>query len=152
MRILFEGSAEQVKNLLCLIDKEHDVDLPEIRDKYALEHLWHASDVRTFYDCSDEEAILILNDALSRNSVDDEIYRAIENIADEMNLIRIGDAYSDSEAILMIDTWFVTDKLVSKGFPQLSLDVKDALVFNTFADAMEYAKRLFVQCTVYKKF
>ena len=90
MRILFEGNAEQVKNLLCLIDREHDVELPGMCDKYALEHLWHTSDVRTFYDCSDKEAILILNDALSRDSVADEVYKAIENIADEKNLVRIG--------------------------------------------------------------
>lgn len=90
MRILFEGNAEQINNLLYLVDNTHDVDLPEKCDKYAIKCLWHASDVRTFYNCSEEEAILILNDALSRDSVCDEIYKAIENIADEMKLTRIG--------------------------------------------------------------
>lgn len=90
MRILFEGNAEQINNLLYLVDRTHDVALPKRCDKYATEHLWHASDVRTFYDCSEEEAVSILNDALSRDSVCDEIYKAIENIADEKKLIRIG--------------------------------------------------------------
>lgn len=152
MRILFEGNAEQINNLLYLVDRTHDVDLPKRCDKYATEHLWHVSDVRTFYDCSEEEAILILNDALNRDSVGEEVNRAIENIADTMGLIRIGDAYGNSEAVLMIDTWFVTDKIVSQGYPQLSLDIKDALVFDTFSDAIRYSRLFHVQCTVYKKF
>lgn len=90
MRILFEGSAEQINNLLYLVGGTHDVDLPRRCDEYATKCLWHASDVRTFYDCSEEEAVSILNDALSRDSVCDEIYKAIENIADEIKLTRIG--------------------------------------------------------------
>lgn len=152
MRILFEGSAEQINNLLYLVNRAHDVDLPKRCDKYATERLWHVSDVRTFYDCSEEEAILILNDALNRDSVAEEVNKVIENIADTMELIRVGDAYSNNEAILMIDTWFVTDKIVSQGYPQLSLDAKDALVFDTFSDAIKYSRRFRVQCTVYNKF
>ena len=90
MRILFEGSAEQIENILRVVEGTHDVDLPKRCDKYATESLWHVSDVRTFYNCSEEEAVSILNDALSRDSVCDEVYRAIENIADERKLIRIG--------------------------------------------------------------
>lgn len=90
MRILFEGSAEQVKNLLDLVDNANDVDLPKRCDEYATKCLWHASDIRTFYDCSEEEAVSILDDALSRDSVYDEVYKAIENIADERKLVRIG--------------------------------------------------------------
>lgn len=90
MRILFEGTESQVKNLLDLVGNANDVDLPKRCDEYATKCLWHASDVRTFYNCSEEEAVSILNDALSRDSVCDEVYKAIENIADEIKLTRIG--------------------------------------------------------------
>jgi len=88
MRILLEGTESQVRNLLLLMESTK-LDTPKKIDNYALDCLWHTSDVRTFYDCSEEEAIDIIHDALSRDCVTDEVYKAMENIADEMGLVRI---------------------------------------------------------------
>lgn len=150
MRILFEGTESQVRDLR-LVMASTKIDMPKILENYALDCLWHASDVRTFYDCSEEEAIDIIHDALSRDSVTDEVYKAIEDMADEKGLVRVGDSYGKNEAILKIDEWYVTTGHVSLGYPQLSLNAKDAKVFDTFDDAVRYSRQFYIQCTVHKK-
>ena len=150
MRILFEGTESQVKNLL-LVMESTKIDMPKRLENYALDCLWHASDVRTFYDCSEEEAIDIIHDALNRDSVTDEVYKAIEDMADEKGLVRIGDAYGRNEAILKVNEWYVTPRNVSLGYPQLSLNAKDAKVFDTFDDAVRYSRQFYIQCAVHKK-
>lgn len=150
MRILFEGTESQVRDLR-LVMASTKIDMPKILENYALDCLWHASNVRMFYDCSEEEAIDIIHDALSRDSVADEVYKAIEDMADEKGLVRIGDSYGKNEAILKIDEWYVTPGHVSLGYPQLSLNAKDAKVFDTFDDAVRYSRQFYIQCTVHKK-
>ena len=89
MRILFEGSAEQIENLLRVVELNKS-DMPTILSGYATGSLWHASDVQTFYKCSEDDAIKILDSAVNSEPVVDKTYHVIEDICDSMGLLRIG--------------------------------------------------------------
>ena len=89
MRILFEGNAEQIENLLRVVEL-NESDMPIRLSGYATGSLWHTSDVQTFYECSEDDAIKILDSAANDSHVVDKMYAAIEDICDSMGLLRIG--------------------------------------------------------------
>lgn len=88
MRILFEGTEEQVKNLMLLI--EHgDNDLPKLKTNYQLYNLWSIEDVQPHYDCDEDTAMSILEEALTNESVMAAIWNTIDMCADEEGLKEI---------------------------------------------------------------
>lgn len=77
MKIVFEGSEEQINNLKLLI--EHgDNDLPKIRNDYQTENLWSVEDVKAIFNCTDEEALEVLEEALTNDATMQQIWYAIK--------------------------------------------------------------------------
>lgn len=88
MRILFEGTEEQVKNLMSLIEYGGN-DLPKLKTNYQLYNLWCIEDVQPHYDCDEDTAMSILEEALTNESVMAAIWNAIDMYADEEELKEI---------------------------------------------------------------
>lgn len=87
MRILFEGTEEQVKNLMLLI--EHgDNDLPNLKTNYQLYNLWSIEDVLDHCDCDEGTAMSILEGVLTNDNIISTIWEAIDIYADEEELKR----------------------------------------------------------------
>ncbi len=53
------------------------------REGYAVRNLWQAVDVQQNHECSQEEALDILNDALDSESVAHDIFEAIDREVDD---------------------------------------------------------------------
>lgn len=89
MKIIFEGTEEQIKNLKHLIDFGSN-DLPEDKtNHYQTDNLWSVDDVKNSYnDCSDKKAMEVLDAALINEAAMDQIWFAIHNQAEEMGLER----------------------------------------------------------------
>jgi hypothetical protein len=88
MKIIFEGTGEQIKNLKLLI-KQGDNDLPEIRDDYQKENLWCVEDVKSKFKCSKDEALEVLEQALTNDATMEQIWSAINFHAEENGLKEI---------------------------------------------------------------
>jgi hypothetical protein len=88
MKIIFEGTGEQIKNLKLLI-KQGDNDLPEIRDDYQKENLWCVEDVKSKFKCSKDEALEVLEQALTNDATMEQIWFAINFHAEENGLKEI---------------------------------------------------------------
>ena len=85
MKIIFEGTEEQIKNLKLLV--EHgDNDLPEIRNNYQKENLWCVEDVKSNFKCTDDEALEVLEQALTNDATMEQIWFAINFHAEENGL------------------------------------------------------------------
>lgn len=87
MKLIFEGSAEQIQRLKDEFDMlviEHGEDkLPQIKnDYYQIENLWCVEDVTHKYDCTPEEALGVLEAALTNEATMEQIHYAIEVEAD----------------------------------------------------------------------
>ena len=82
MKILFEGTKEQIELLESefemLIIEHGDEELPTIRKDYQTKNLWSIADVQSKFKCSDEEALVILEKALTMPSVMEQIWFSIE--------------------------------------------------------------------------
>jgi hypothetical protein len=76
MKIILEGTAEQIKNLTLLIDEGNN-DLPKINESYQIENLWSVSDMQD-WDCTDDEALEVLEQALTNDVTMEQIWRAID--------------------------------------------------------------------------
>ena len=87
-RIVFEGNEDQIENLKNLI-KECSNDIPTIRDDYQTYNLWCVEDVRQIFDCDEEEAMEVLEDALTNDSTMDHIWNVIEYCGDMNRLKRL---------------------------------------------------------------
>ena len=82
MKIIFEGTEEQIKNLKLLV--EHgDNDLPKIRNDYQKENLWCVEDVKSKFKCTDDEALEVLEQALTNDATMEQIWFAIDFHAEE---------------------------------------------------------------------
>jgi hypothetical protein len=81
MKLVFEGTEEQIKNLKLLVE-QGDNDLPKVREDYQTENLWSVNDVQAGYECTDEEALEILESALTDDGVMERIWFAIDYHAD----------------------------------------------------------------------
>jgi len=88
MKIIFEGTEEQIKNLKLLV--EHgDNDLPKLRDDYQKENLWCVEDVKSFFKCTDDEALKVLKQALTNDATMKQIWFAIDFHAEDNGLEQI---------------------------------------------------------------
>ena len=76
MKVVFEGTEEQIKNLKLLVE-QGDNDLPKLREDYQTENLWCIEDVQSRYECTDEEASEILECALTNDGIMDSIWFGI---------------------------------------------------------------------------
>lgn len=87
MKLIFEGSAEQIQRLKDEFDMlviEHGEDnLPQIKnDYYQIENLWCVEDVTHKYECTPEEALGVLEAALTNEATMEQIHFSIEVEAD----------------------------------------------------------------------
>ena len=83
-KIVFEGTKEQIENLKLLI--EHgDNDLPKMRENYQTGNLWCVEDMEG-YDCTREQALEVLESALTNDATMEQIWFAIHFHAEEMGL------------------------------------------------------------------
>ena len=101
-KIIFEGTEEQIKNLKKLIGNklfsflikmlliEHgDNDLPKIRDDYQKENLWCVEDVQSKFKCTKEEALEVLEQALTNEATMEQIWYAIDFHGEDNELERV---------------------------------------------------------------
>lgn len=56
---------------------------------YAVDNLWHISEIKDQYNCTDEEAFKVLNGALKNSAIMEEIRFAIGMHADNEKLEKI---------------------------------------------------------------
>ncbi len=91
MRIVFEGTANQIENLKDLLKGGYETDdFPTLREDYQTENLWSIVDVTGNYDCNDEDAMIVLEEAMQNNATIDQIWESIEVAADYNNIYRNG--------------------------------------------------------------
>lgn len=88
MKVVFEGSEDQINRLKdefdMLIIEHKQENLPQLRDDYQTENLWCTSDVTGIYtNCSDKEALVILESALTNEATMSQIWFAIHNAAND---------------------------------------------------------------------
>ena len=88
MKIIFEGTSEQIQNLMALIEFG-DNDLPKVRDDYQKENLWCVEDVKSIFDCTDYEALEVLEQALTNEATMEQIWYAIRFHGNENGLKEI---------------------------------------------------------------
>lgn len=87
-RILFKGTDNQIKALQELIKNNPQLDLP-IEDKgHQLYNLWHVDDVKSRYECDDDEAMDVLENALTNEATMDQIWLAIDFEAEDEGLTK----------------------------------------------------------------
>lgn len=88
MKILFEGTAEQIKNLKLLIEHKNN-NLPTLREDYQIENLWCIKDVTLKFNCTNEEALEVLKQALTNDATMQQIWYAIDFHGEDNELARI---------------------------------------------------------------
>lgn len=84
-KVVFEGTAEQIENLKLLLEHGGN-DLPKIREDYQTENLWQVDDVKSMFACTDDEALDVLEQALTNDATMEQIWFAIDFHAREMEL------------------------------------------------------------------
>ena len=89
-KIVFEGTEEQIENLKRLVveKKYYNIgsnDLPEMREDYQTENLWCVADME-IYDCTKEQALDILHDALTNDATMEQIWFAIDFHAEDRGI------------------------------------------------------------------
>jgi hypothetical protein len=85
MKLVFEGTEEQLENLKALV-KNSKENLPEHNDNYQVNNLWHVNDVKINYVCEDEDAMDVLESALHNEATMAQIWFAIHLEADYLGL------------------------------------------------------------------
>jgi|AntDeeMinimDraft_5_1070356.scaffolds.fasta_scaffold03831_13 hypothetical protein len=85
MKLVFEGTEEQLENLKALV-KNSKENLPEHNDNYQVNNLWHVNDVKINYVCEDEDAMDVLESALHNEATMAQIRFAIHLEADYLGL------------------------------------------------------------------
>jgi len=85
MKIVFEGSEQQIGNLLGQFEMLKG-DFPKVRPNYQTENLWCAQDVQSQYNCTDTQALEVLEDALTNEGTMEQIWYAIRFCAEEAEL------------------------------------------------------------------
>jgi hypothetical protein len=80
-RIVVEGSPEQIGKLMkALIGL--NVETLRFREDLQTENLWSIHDVKSLYDCTDEQALHILHKALTNDATMEQIWYAIKERAE----------------------------------------------------------------------
>ena len=82
MRKLIEGSEEQFKKLVKLIESSGE-DLPKIKEDAYVDLYWSLPDVQEQYDCNDETARDILYSSLTNECTMDQVWFSINHFAEE---------------------------------------------------------------------
>jgi len=85
MKLIFEGTEEQIKHLKAIVEFGNN-DLPKIREDYQTENLWCIEDVKSKFKCDDDDALEVLESALTNDATMEQIWYAIEFYAEEMGL------------------------------------------------------------------
>jgi hypothetical protein len=85
MKIIFEGTNEQIENLKTLIGKGNK-NLPLARQDYQTENLWCVSDVLTQFDCTKDEALEVLEQSLTSDNVMQSVWENINYYGTENQL------------------------------------------------------------------
>ena len=101
-KIIFEGTEEQINNLMklhsdFLLPSFKDKDgnnvlrnLPDIKENYQTENLWCVGDMEN-WDCTREQALEVLHDALTNDATMEQIWYAIDVHAELRGIKRIDD-------------------------------------------------------------
>ena len=93
--IVIEGTAEQIELLKSEMDMliiEHGKDkLPKVREDYQTANLWSTIDVTSNYNCTEEEAMDILEGALQVEATMSQIWESIAYVADENDILELKD-------------------------------------------------------------
>jgi len=92
MKLIFEGTQEQ----LALLDAEFEMlkiehgdnKLPRLREDYQTENLWCVADVQHTYDCTDEEALEVLEQALTNEATMEQMWFALDFHAEDNELTK----------------------------------------------------------------
>lgn len=88
-KIVFEGTEQEITNLKALINGiEFFAPLPKMREDYQTGNLWSVADMEG-YDCTREQALEVLEQALTNDATMEQIWYAIHFHAEEMGLKRI---------------------------------------------------------------
>lgn len=80
MKLIFEGTEEQIKHLKAIVEFGSN-DLPKIREDYQTEKLWCIEDVKSKFKC-DDDALEVLESALTNDATMEQIWYAIEFYAE----------------------------------------------------------------------
>jgi hypothetical protein len=92
MKLILEGSEDQIQKLRdefdMLIIEHGEENLPVIRDDYQTDNLWCVADVQSRFDCTDEQAMDVIEKALTRYYTMEQIWQAIVDQGDEDGLKR----------------------------------------------------------------
>ena len=83
MKILLEGSEEQIKNLEKLME-ESNKDLPTVKTGYYLEEMWSIHDIPKVYRFNEEESLEILKKALTCPTLSETMREMIDIFAEEL--------------------------------------------------------------------
>ena len=90
MKIIFEGNSEQIENIKKLVEQMKDrIELPIPREDYQTENLWCVEDVKSKFKCTDDEALEVLEQALTNDATMEQIWFAIDFHAEENELDEI---------------------------------------------------------------
>ena len=85
-RIVVEGTPEQIGELMkALIGL--NIDTLKFREDFQVENLWSVHDVKSLYDCTDEQAMDVLHGALTNDATMEQIWYAIRHHAEMKGLI-----------------------------------------------------------------
>ena len=87
-RIVFEGTEQEIENLRLLLS-HGDNDLPKIVTHYQTENLWSIWDAKAKFDCTDEEAMLVIEKALTNGATMEQIWFAIDVEGECMGLKKL---------------------------------------------------------------
>ena len=88
-KIVLEGTEEQMINFKLLLEYG-DNDLPTVREDYQTENLWSVGDMEN-WDCTKEQALDILHDALTNEATMEQIWFAIDFHAEDRGIKKITD-------------------------------------------------------------
>jgi len=86
-KIVFEGTKEQIENLTNFLLTQYG-DFPRVNRDYQTANLWCVEDVQANYECDEDEAMQVLEEALTNDATMEQIWFAIHHHAENMGLER----------------------------------------------------------------
>lgn len=94
-RVILEGTEHQVKVLIGWLKTIEVIgdDMPTLREDYQTENLWQIEDVKTHYNCSDAQALDVLERALTNDATMNQIWEAIDAEAEWMEIEKKEEQY-----------------------------------------------------------
>ena len=84
-KIILRGNPKEIDNLKELLINSKK-SMPEICPEYQTLNLWQIKDVQNKYECTEEEAMEVLEEALCNEATIDQIRFAIDFHAEELGL------------------------------------------------------------------